>query len=171
MRQKGQYEPRRRSDLSHAGRRAHLGGNSLLAEERVQRRLAAILAADVVGYIRLMGADEAGTLEGHPLGTMPSSTHWCRTQFTIPCSRSPSPELPPTSPMHPGAPAGSRYSARPSSPTSTCRATAMGALMPPPLVTGRLARGRVRGHPILPTPIMRRMMLLPRRFMRARGPP
>ena len=25
--------------------------------------------------------------------------------------------------------------------------------------------------PILPTPIMRRMMLLPRRFMRARGPP
>jgi len=28
----------------------------------VQRRLAAILAADVVGYARLMGADEAGTL-------------------------------------------------------------------------------------------------------------
>jgi class 3 adenylate cyclase len=28
----------------------------------VQRRLAAILAADVVGYSRLMGADEAGTL-------------------------------------------------------------------------------------------------------------
>ncbi len=80
-----------------------------MAEERVQRRLAAILAADVVGYIRLMGTDEAGTLEGHPLGTMPSSTHWCRTQSTIPCSRSPSPELPPTSPMHPGAPAGSRY--------------------------------------------------------------
>jgi adenylate cyclase len=26
------------------------------------RRLAAILAADVVGYSRLMGADEAGTL-------------------------------------------------------------------------------------------------------------
>ncbi len=33
-----------------------------MAEERVQRRLAAILAADVVGYSRLMGADEAGTL-------------------------------------------------------------------------------------------------------------
>ncbi|MFT5439430.1 MAG: adenylate cyclase [Alphaproteobacteria bacterium] len=32
-----------------------------MAEERVQRRLAAILAADVVGYSRLMGADEAGT--------------------------------------------------------------------------------------------------------------
>jgi len=32
-----------------------------MAEERAQRRLAAILAADVVGYSRLMGADEAGT--------------------------------------------------------------------------------------------------------------
>jgi adenylate cyclase len=33
-----------------------------MAERRVQRRLAAILAADVVGYSRLMEADEAGTL-------------------------------------------------------------------------------------------------------------
>ncbi len=33
-----------------------------MAEERTQRRLAAILAADVAGYSRLMGADEAGTL-------------------------------------------------------------------------------------------------------------
>src|ERR671935_1565416 len=33
-----------------------------MAEERVQRRLAAILAADVVGYSRLMGANESGTL-------------------------------------------------------------------------------------------------------------
>ncbi len=32
-----------------------------MAEQRVQRRLAAILAADVVGYSRLMGADEPGT--------------------------------------------------------------------------------------------------------------
>ena len=32
-------------------------------QDRVQRRLAAILAADVVGYSRLMGADEQGTLE------------------------------------------------------------------------------------------------------------
>ncbi len=32
-----------------------------MAEERVQRRLAAILVADVVGYSRLMEADEAGT--------------------------------------------------------------------------------------------------------------
>ena len=31
-------------------------------EERINRKLAAILAADVVGYSRLMGADEAGTL-------------------------------------------------------------------------------------------------------------
>ena len=33
-----------------------------MAEERAQRRLAAILAADVVGYSRLMQRDEAGTL-------------------------------------------------------------------------------------------------------------
>ena len=33
-----------------------------MAEQRVNRKLAAILAADVVGYSRLMGADEAGTL-------------------------------------------------------------------------------------------------------------
>ncbi|PTM95180.1 adenylate/guanylate cyclase domain-containing protein [Mycoplana dimorpha] len=33
-----------------------------MTAERVQRRLAAILAADVVGYSRLMEADEAGTL-------------------------------------------------------------------------------------------------------------
>jgi TolB-like protein len=35
------------------------GGN--LASDRVQRRLTAILAADVAGYSRLMGLDEAGT--------------------------------------------------------------------------------------------------------------
>jgi len=33
-----------------------------MTEERAQRRLAAILAADVVGYSRMMQADEAGTL-------------------------------------------------------------------------------------------------------------
>ncbi len=33
-----------------------------MAEKRVQRRLAAILAADVVGYSRMMGEDETGTL-------------------------------------------------------------------------------------------------------------
>ncbi len=30
--------------------------------EKVERRLAAIMSADVVGYTRLMGADEKGTL-------------------------------------------------------------------------------------------------------------
>ena len=33
-----------------------------MASERVERRLAAVLAADVAGYSRLMGADEVGTL-------------------------------------------------------------------------------------------------------------
>jgi TolB-like protein/class 3 adenylate cyclase len=37
-------------------------GSAALATERVQRRLAAILAADVAGYSRLMGSDEEGTL-------------------------------------------------------------------------------------------------------------
>src|SRR3989442_2579130 len=36
--------------------------STALATERVERRLAAILAADVAGYSRLMGADEVGTL-------------------------------------------------------------------------------------------------------------
>ena len=39
----------------------HLGGISL-ATERVDRRLAAVLAADVAGYSRLMGANEEDTL-------------------------------------------------------------------------------------------------------------
>ena len=33
-----------------------------MADTRINRKLAAILVADVVGYSRLMGADEAGTL-------------------------------------------------------------------------------------------------------------
>ena len=33
-----------------------------MAENRVDRRLAAIFAGDVAGYSRLMGADEEGTL-------------------------------------------------------------------------------------------------------------
>src|SRR5712671_5517 len=33
-----------------------------MAAERVERKLTAILAADVAGYSRLMGADEEGTL-------------------------------------------------------------------------------------------------------------
>ncbi|MCZ6893715.1 MAG: tetratricopeptide repeat protein [Gammaproteobacteria bacterium] len=35
-----------------------------MAEERIQRRLAAIVSTDMVGYSRLMEADEAGTLAG-----------------------------------------------------------------------------------------------------------
>src|ERR1700750_3353463 len=37
-------------------------GSTALATGRVERRLAAILAADVAGYSRLMGTDEEGTL-------------------------------------------------------------------------------------------------------------
>src|SRR5258708_3841554 len=33
-----------------------------MSEERVERKLAAILAADIAGYSRLMGVDEEGTL-------------------------------------------------------------------------------------------------------------
>ena len=33
-----------------------------MASDRVERRLAAVLAADVAGYSRLMGTDEEGTL-------------------------------------------------------------------------------------------------------------
>ena len=33
-----------------------------MSGERVERRLAAVLAADVAGYSRLMGLDEAGTV-------------------------------------------------------------------------------------------------------------
>jgi len=52
-----------------------------MTEERVNRKLAAILAADVVGYSRLMGADEEGTLAalnstGRPCSTprLPATT-------------------------------------------------------------------------------------------------
>jgi adenylate cyclase len=37
-------------------------GTICMAEERLQMRLAAILSVDVVGYSRLMGIDETGTL-------------------------------------------------------------------------------------------------------------
>lgn len=39
------------------------GHGQFQAGQRVERRLAAIVAADVVGYSRLMGADESGTLQ------------------------------------------------------------------------------------------------------------
>jgi adenylate cyclase len=38
-----------------------------MGNERVERRLAAILAADVVGYSRLLGIDEEGTLAARNL--------------------------------------------------------------------------------------------------------
>jgi len=38
-------------------------GDAMAATAPTQRKLAAILAADVAGYSRLMGADEGGTLE------------------------------------------------------------------------------------------------------------
>ncbi len=45
---------------SYALIRALAGGT--LTDERVERRLAAVLAADVAGYSRIMGSDEEGTL-------------------------------------------------------------------------------------------------------------
>src|SRR5205807_187623 len=39
-------------------------GDTLSGATAVERRLAAIFAADVEGYSRLMGADEVGTLKG-----------------------------------------------------------------------------------------------------------
>jgi len=43
-----------------------------MAEARVERRLAAILAADVVGYSRLMGVDEEGK-RGNPWQAVPAA--------------------------------------------------------------------------------------------------
>jgi len=40
----------------------YLPGRKALSRERVEHRLAAILAADVAGYSRLMGEHEAGAL-------------------------------------------------------------------------------------------------------------
>jgi adenylate cyclase len=37
-------------------------GAPMAQTEQVERKLTAVLAADVVGYSQLMGADEAGTL-------------------------------------------------------------------------------------------------------------
>ena len=55
--------PSCRSEAHAFARSARKQGRELLMiEQRINRRLAAILAADVVGYSRLMGADEAGTL-------------------------------------------------------------------------------------------------------------
>jgi adenylate cyclase len=42
------------------------------------RRLTAVLAADVVGYSRLIGADEAGTLQAFKTIRSSDSTQWSR---------------------------------------------------------------------------------------------
>ena len=42
--------------------RDHHSAERAVGEQRVQRRLAAILAADVAGYSRLTGVDEEGTI-------------------------------------------------------------------------------------------------------------
>lgn len=47
-----------------------------MAEERAQRRLAAILAADVVGYSRLMEQDEPGTHAVLKAGARCCSNRW-----------------------------------------------------------------------------------------------
>src|SRR5215831_269505 len=39
------------------------GGKAVASETRVERRLAAVLAADIASYSRLMGEDEAGTAQ------------------------------------------------------------------------------------------------------------
>jgi class 3 adenylate cyclase len=44
------------------GGRYWLTAGGAVQGERVERKLAAIFAADVAGYSRLMGSDEAGTL-------------------------------------------------------------------------------------------------------------
>jgi adenylate cyclase len=48
------------NNITYWGEKPLLAG--LMAEERFNRKLAAILAADVVGYSRLMASDEEGTL-------------------------------------------------------------------------------------------------------------
>src|SRR6516165_1143085 len=57
---RGLYKPRREPRLYSRWVRSR--GVAGLASERVERRLTAILAADVAGYSRLMGADEEDTL-------------------------------------------------------------------------------------------------------------
>ena len=72
----------------------------------MERRLAAILAGDVVGYSRLMAEDEAGTYDSLRSG-WPRS--WCRPsrRMAAGCSR------PPAMAFWPSSPASARRSARP----------------------------------------------------------
>ena len=52
------------NDPHNTKQRRYDGGveDAAMATERIERRLAAILAADVAGYSRLIGLDEEGTL-------------------------------------------------------------------------------------------------------------
>jgi len=54
-----------------------------VAGERVERRLAAVLAADIAGYSRLMGADEVGALAA--LGEPDQRSHqtMARSKFEL----------------------------------------------------------------------------------------
>ncbi len=70
-----------------------------MAEQRVQRRLAVILAADVVGYSRLMREDETYGLSGalerrasrvDPAGRISPTRHSCRQRDQLGGSASPS---------------------------------------------------------------------------------
>ena len=47
-----------------------------MAEPHNERRLAAVLAADVVGYSRMMAADEEGTLARLPVPAAQLSEYW-----------------------------------------------------------------------------------------------
>lgn len=62
-----------------------------MGEKHMERRLAAVLAADVVGYSRLMEANEERTLSAlrqhrrdslilHPRSTVGASSNYCRRQ-------------------------------------------------------------------------------------------
>jgi hypothetical protein len=61
-----------------------------MAEERAQRPLAAILAADVVGYSRLMGR-RAGSLQGAPHVPAATAYYLLREHFKWPRSATASP--------------------------------------------------------------------------------
>ena len=60
-----------------------------MAEERMERRLSAILAADIAGYSALMGADEARTvheLKGHQSVVLPMIGNSSDASSTLPAT-------------------------------------------------------------------------------------
>ena len=65
LREFGRASARGAIDDPHSTKQRRYDGgveDAPMAEERIERRLAAILAADVAGYSRLIGRDEEGTL-------------------------------------------------------------------------------------------------------------